>query len=721
MSQPFLFFPLIIFLFSALLIIAIPFFFLKLKNSSPVTNRKYIFGQFSPVITKIFELVEGLSTTISGIKKFPEKIPNIIFKLLKSTTFEILVLVIWALFVGREYANFNPYIIPEGREYSMSIQMNYIWKNLFECGTCIFWNGNVRGGAPAFSDVYGNALHPLVIITTLVWGVINGSKLNLLVSLLTAGIALWWIGKILRLGKISRMWMGLIATCGGYIASRMELGTMNLVISTAACTLVLAPTLGLLLTRQKRYAILLGLTLGFALLSGQGYMQIGLFLCIFFPVFIFLFPRNDQSRVLINHLIIAGILAVLLAGVFVVPMAHIYPQFVKESLPNFDTVQTIGYLPLNLVIHSREFYYSESLEKLPFPYISGNYIGWTTILLAFYTIRLVNRKNYRFYMYLTTCLIMTILVGSGVLLNWISAIFPNVLCIRYPQLIAGYLGPLLIILAGISIDHILKIKVPIIKVYWDEKDHASHTMILPALTIMLVPVLLINLIFVHRFSTEWLRSDPVDMGMYEDTEALQTSSTQWVNIPFGDHWWTVPAMESGLKVSNATRPWDLKDRSFPPALLDLYYHQDGVIDQSIIGSINDMDIREFPSAEYAQIAVSDTFLVVCSGFTTGGDIDVRCPSTVGGSLTVFENSMDGWHAWVDGQPVNLLPGQWLSVDLGPGPHTITFRYQPWDVWVGMALSLIGILLSIWLWCSSPPLSSTQSLSEMDSSVTVNPL
>lgn len=47
----------------------------------------------------------------------------------------------------------------------------------------------------------------------------------------------------------------------------------------------------------------------------------------------------------------------------------------------------------------------------------------------------------------------------------------------------------------------------------------------------------------------------------------------------------------------------------------------------------------------------------------------------------------------DGAPVELLPGARLSAQAPAGQHVHEFRYEPWDVPVGLALGLLGARLS----------------------------
>ena len=56
---------------------------------------------------------------------------------------------------------------------------------------------------------------------------------------------------------------------------------------------------------------------------------------------------------------------------------------------------------------------------------------------------------------------------------------------------------------------------------------------------------------------------------------------------------------------------------------------------------------------------------------------------------------------MDGERTQLLGKDWLSLEAPAGGHSFQFRYQPWDVIIGIFLSLIGALLSIYFWRSVP--------------------
>jgi hypothetical protein len=68
-------------------------------------------------------------------------------------------------------------------------------------------------------------------------------------------------------------------------------------------------------------------------------------------------------------------------------------------------------------------------------------------------------------------------------------------------------------------------------------------------------------------------------------------------------------------------------------------------------------------------------------------------------LIVKENMWSGWKAWRDGDPVKLLGFNWLEVQALAGKHTYSFRYQPWDVPLGIGLCALGLILGVSYWAS----------------------
>jgi hypothetical protein len=177
----------------------------------------------------------------------------------------------WAFWVGRAFLDLDTSVIPHGGDFSLTIQPNTIWKLLGQCGPCMLWNGSMNGGFPTFAETHSSFLHPLVAVTTLIWGTLNGAKITLILSLAMAGWAQWWIARTLDLGFGARIWSAGMAVVGGHLAGRMELGLLGIIFSTASCTLVIAAGVNLAIKRRRSSMVALAVTIALAILSGQGY------------------------------------------------------------------------------------------------------------------------------------------------------------------------------------------------------------------------------------------------------------------------------------------------------------------------------------------------------------------------------------------------------------------------------------------------------------------
>ncbi|MDH5506802.1 MAG: YfhO family protein [Anaerolineae bacterium] len=69
-----------------------------------------------------------------------------------------------------------------------------------------------------------------------------------------------------------------------------------------------------------------------------------------------------------------------------------------------------------------------------------------------------------------------------------------------------------------------------------------------------------------------------------------------------------------------------------------------------------------------------------------------------GRLLLSELAYPGWRARVDGQPVEIITtGHGLrSVELAPGPHQIEFVFHPVSLYLGLAISVLTLLLMAFL-------------------------
>ncbi len=596
------------------------------------------------------------------------------------TFLEMGALALWAANVGWDYLNLNPRVIPFGGdfnsidEFGSAIQSHYIWVRARECGWCALWNGAQRGGYPALTELHGSAFHPLVMTASLLLGVVNGAKAALVLSFWIAGLAQWRLAKELGLGWLPRLWSAGVAIAGGHLAGRMELGAFSLVLSTAMCSLTLAVLLRFFRTSARRDAVLLGITTASALMSGQGYLQIGLAGVLFASFWFFVFGSGGVSPSWKNY-ILAAVIALLLAAPLLVPLAHFSPNFVKDADPQFRAAQPLFYIPLNLTVDDPDFYRSEALGKLPYPYLYALYIGWIPVLLALFALFFHVKQDRKLILFMLVGVLTAFLLASDLPYKLAAASLPQLAGIRHPSLIAGLAVPLILALSAYGLERLLAVGTKAV-----QRFSTASPLWKSALYLLWIIPLGYSLQSCFRFSQIWIGTKHLPGSLFAELETLQTDELEWVSPPFGEHVYVAPAIERGLKLSPGILPWNWRNREPPPPSLRI---EDGRLIRS--------------GEAYAGVTI-DGEVEPCAAAGTGGSLEVVCHIERAGILTVKENYWDGWRAWMDGKPIPLKSGvPWLEVEAPPGSHKFTFRYLPWDAPLGLFLFIIGCALSAFAW------------------------
>ncbi|MBI3242474.1 MAG: hypothetical protein HYZ49_09300 [Chloroflexi bacterium] len=608
------------------------------------------------------------------------------------TVVELGIIAGWAMWVGRAYLDFDPFMWPVSSEIGGQLNTHYIWVQLQRCGLCALWDGTINGGMPALADAFGSKLHPLVMITTLLWGVMAGAKVALVICFIIAGYAQWWIARLLKLGRVARVWSAMLIVVGGHLSARMATGQFGIVLSTASCSLALAAAIDLALTGKRRSTLALAVTGALAIVSGQGYLQLSLL--SWAPAFLFLLLDDEfHLRPVWKEYALAVGLSVLMAGLFLIPAVHFLPNFAKETDPLFTRAQPLEYAPLNLVIRDLAFMNTNVLGKFVAPELFTIYIGWVPVLLAIISIRFIRRDNARLALCLIAGMMMSFLMGSAIPLKWLAKLSTYFDGFRHPSLMSILAVPPIVALAAYGFDQLLKLNWPKLTISFTTAKSAT----LSVAWVLAVP-LYWSFSTAYDLSQVFIRTSdasPIYQSYQQVISDLYLTGDRWIALPFGEHFWIEPAVAAQLKVTNVVWAWKWKNRE-PPKPYLIANRTGAPPDTEVVGLLGDIPIYQDAQAEYAYIA-SGAQKVPCQAAGSGGDLTVTCSTDRAGQLVVEENSWVGWYVWRDEKPEPLKQDRWLAVTAPAGQHTYEFRYRPWDVAVGLAATLIGCGLTLWLW------------------------
>jgi hypothetical protein len=710
--------PGVFFLFILIAAVVLDIFLMRIfvsnnRNRKMTSQDIIVFGRYSPTITWIKNSIKSIHVHVSNRSGEPLNSQSKIIVLKESlaskthwlTFLEVIGIILFGLLMGSPFLNLDPVMFPAGVEYPDFIQTNYLWERAIQCGPCAFWNGTTRGGAPAFVDPHTSTYYPLVIIFTLIWGVRNGAKLVLVAAFIMAGLAQWWLGWRLGVRRIPRLWAALMAITGGYLAGRMEAGEFSILLSTAACTLVFPALIWFFQDYSRRAAVVLGIVLALVILAGQGYLQIGLLWTA--PALLFLLPwDNLHQKPVMKHLILSLSIALLLASFFLVPFLHFLPNFTKDMDITFNAAQELQYVPLTLVIRDRDFYMSQQLTTIPVVYLYTNYIGWVAIILAIIAL-IANRSDSekRLVRYLVAVIFLVFLGSSREPYTWLFSISSGWLNemlagIRHPPVVMGLAIPPLLGLAAIGLDYLLDLKWPKIQMDFYNPKSVLSNFSLDLRWLLLIP-LVFSLKNTYTFSKQFLYMVQEDPMVEKINQGIQTADLQWVNPPFGVHAYLESATRKGLKMAYGWRVWNWKNRENPEPKLEAILGTLGAPPKMTEDFYSVEDAKVYlapPDRAYAKVIYNQNGgSTICQANGTGGDIDVKCNAAQEGRLEVTENNWTGWTARLDGKHVRIENGSHLAVAMPAGEHTVEFRYRPWDVPLGILLSMFGIGLAVYIW------------------------
>jgi hypothetical protein len=608
---------------------------------------------------------------------------------------EFIILATIGIWMARDWINLDPQQWVAGNEYILGIHSHFIWEDVFKCGLCFLWNGNINGGNPSFVELQGAPLNPFVFLPILFsQSAVIGSKITILISLWIAGLAQWWLSRLIGLGRVARMWSAIMAMVGSHLIGRMDMGLVTLMLSVATGSMVIPAAASLAINGRKRDVVILALVGALFILSGQGYIQIALPFILVPALLFFIRPDIRQRLLTLLHFLLAVALCLLVSSLFLVPLLHFLPFIDKYSGNSIIAYQSLNYLPLNLVIGDVFFYQSTILGKQPYAYLYVNYIGWIPVILGILALRFVpsSDNNRRWLLFLITGILLSFLVGSGLVYKLVFGTSSSITNdLRYGVVAASMAIPFLLGLSGWAIDRLLGLPWP--KIQCRFPIIKAGIINVSLVWIMAIP-LIVSVIDSSFVAHNWLYVGKPKYDYQTVITHLNVTDSQWIGAPDALRGWMEFAHIAGLKTTGIGRPWFWSDRKPPlPYLLVIQGEEQPPAGYTFLETISDVNI--FQNSENAYAAIRNSRgTTACSAKATDGFIDVACSSSESGTLVIKENAFDGWQATIDGNPTKLIPGVWLSVELPAGSHIVTFRYYPWDVPLGLLLTAIGVVLCV---------------------------
>jgi hypothetical protein len=553
--------------------------------------------------------------------------------------------------------------------------------------------GNSIGGMPVFADPYGSFQHPLVMITTLLFGPLAAANITLAGAIFILGFSGYLFCTTFQLHRIVRIWITVTMIYGGLIAGRIAVGSIGLPLSLSFATLSFVYFLTWAHNPSRKNGILLSIIVSMLLVAGQGYMQIA-FMVTLIPISMYLYALK-KANAMAQIPWMAALVSVLIAPFLLTFWAN-NASFGKDTDLTLSSTQHIGFIMLNYIVDNLDFYNTVLLGRPAFPYLYSNFIGYPIVFGAFVAVLLAVIRHpiidkFIALIYLIFGSVVVVLVlASGDGQHWImgfdiAPLTQFVIGLRNLTLVTSYAGALLVLLAAICGDFLirqLQTAIALIRVNtWVIKGHAHW---------LVVAVMTWHVLTLYAYNKQFYQFSNQDSPTLLVAEFLKTQPIGGINVEANYQVFDIMQTQKKM-ITQMFYPWLLINTS-----------PTGTMYQLISAPPADMttwqELKRFDATwaiykstdtnqQYALHTSKNEALTACTAQGTGGDMDVWCTAGTNGILRIYENNLGSWQAWVDGVPTNVISvNKFVAVPVDSGAHHIVFRYRPWYTILGLIVS-----------------------------------
>ena len=585
--------------------------------------------------------------------------------------------------------------IQTGNEFGVHISSFQNWSNGLTCGLCMMW-GNMVDGMPVFADPYASFQHPLVIISTLLFGPLQAANITLAGAIFVMGLSGYLFCHTFQLHRLVRIWITVTMIYGGLTAGRIAMGSIGLPLSLSFAMLCFVYMLVWSQNPTRKNTVIFGILLSMLLMAGQGYMQIA-FLFILIPMFGYFYTQ--RKSLISSQLAIMAVVVSALIAPFLFTFFANHSSFGKETDPAFGSAPPIGYIVLNYVVDNLEFYNTTLLGRQPYAYLYSNFIGYPIVIaalgaLVLALVRHPSIEKVSSVIYVTVVsVILTLVLASGDMQRWlvgfgIAPLTEFLAGLRNLTLSASFAGGLLVLLAAFCADVLirqLQAASATVQVGTWRIDSSAHWLV--------VCVMVWHVLTLYAYNKQFYIFADSDPVIENAADFLKTQPSGGVNVE--NNFQVFPFIARQRKViTRMFYPWILNNVNNSAPAGEMYFFKSAPPDDMSIWQ----ELKRFDGTwaiykstdinqQYALHTSALNEVTPCVASGTGGDIDVVCTVPSTGILRIYENNLGSWQVWVDDVPTQVTDvNKFVAVNVAGGNHHISFRYRPWYTILGLAIS-----------------------------------
>lgn len=585
------------------------------------------------------------------------------------------------------------------------------------------WNAYLNEGMPLVADPMLHLYNPAITLPVLAFGVKDGFRLGICLSIGLAALGMWWLGWVMGLGRVGRLWMALLFAFAGQPMVRLLSGEYVFIFGYAWIPYSLAGLLMAMQTQRRVYIAVSAVSLAILFFSGAAYYA-ALILPLVILLAVVMLPRwngglwLDWRRWLV--LLVIGILAGLLVSIQILPMA----EFRSHMSKGWDITGSFTPAQSFLSLTSTDDHRPDAWAQLPAPQEIYAYIGYGPILalllvpLAF----LKAPRHRRMIIWLILVIVFTLLWVDLNEMPWHDWFGEQEVLhqFRIPSRMWIYSELAILSLSALSLDTLWEVLWAAVRKFSLGVSSLRKWGALVGLGLLAAALgaAAYNLYSVNR---QFARpGDVVDiddvilrwLSQYDQSPYYVTTSNNWHEAAFSNglhylrSWYHLEFLR--LLPSSATscqvvatphylvtgdNPGESPDELQAVRSFDVYTIYDRL--QSLPLAFVVSDERLYPPFPDCLLKRQD--VVPVEMWISGpNDVEVIARGDVDQStLVVLMNYYFGWKLYVDGheQPLRNVSG-YLAAVVQPGTHKYTFSFRSQSFMLGLVLSLLGLAATL---------------------------